>query len=175
MLTNRQREYINNLPKEIADKPVEIFHWEEKSLDIAQAIIDSIKSVEPELKVFLRGSTPLKISGQRDIDLTCNDSILSFDAHKEKLEPVLGKASKQNDSSVVWHFLKDGYEISFYMVDPTKSDQLERQTRMDNLFKNNPQLLTEYENLKVSLKGVTYQVYLEKKYEFFNRILGIKE
>ncbi|MBP6943096.1 MAG: hypothetical protein KBB55_03585 [Candidatus Buchananbacteria bacterium] len=173
MLTDREREYINNLPQEIAEKPVEIFQWEAKSLDIAQSVIDSVKFVDPGLTVFLRGSVPLKISGQKDIDLTCNDSVSSFDAHKAKLEPVFGKASKQNDSSVVWHFLQDGYEISFYIVDPEKSDQLARQTKLDSLFKSQPHLLKEYEDLKVSLAGVPYKVYLEDKFEFFNRIRGL--
>lgn len=174
MLTSRQKDYINNLPKEIAEKPVEIFPWENRGLDIAKSVIDSIKSSDSKLKVFLRGSVPLKIAGQRDIDLTCNDLASTFENHIEKLKKVLGVPSKQNDSSIVWHFFKDGYEISFYVVDPTKSDQLDRQTKMYSLFKNNHVLLSEYEKLKLSLNGVSYKTYTEEKYIFFNQILEVK-
>src|SRR3989344_4596754 len=174
MLSDRQKEYIKNLPKETAEKPVMIFPWDKKGLEIAQSVIDNIHSAEPDLEVFLRGSLPLKIAGQKDIDLTSIDSVSSFELHKLKLEEVLGTQSKINDNSLVWHFVKEGYEVSFYIVDPEKSAQLQRQTRMDDLFKNNPTLLAQYEQLKLSLNNKPYRFYLESKYEFFNKILAKK-
>ena len=174
MLSDRQKEYIKNLSKETAEKPVIIFPWDKKGLEIAQSVIDNIHSVEPDLEVFLRGSLPLKIAGQKDIDLISVDTISSFESHKLKLEKVSGKPNKINGSSIVWHFIKEDYEVGFYIVDPEKSDQLQRQTRMDDLLKNNPTLLTQYEQLKLSLNNKPYRFYLEKKYEFFNKILAKK-
>lgn len=174
MLSDRQKEYIKNLPKETAEKPVIIFPYEKRGLEIAQTVINDIHSVEPNLKAFLMGSLPLKIAGQRDIDITSNDSVSNFEIYKTKFKKELGMPSKINDSSIVWHFSKGGYEISFYIVDPEKSDQLQRQMQMNNLFENNPALLTQYEKLKLSLNGRPYRFYLEKKYEFFNEVLAKK-
>lgn len=174
MLSDRQKEYIKNLPKEVAEKPVTIFPYEERGLEIAQVVINDIHSVEPNLEVFLVGSLPLKIAGRRDIDITSNDSVSNFGIYKTKFKKVLGMPSKINDSSVVWHFNKEGYEVSFYIVDAEKSDQLQRQMQTNNLFKNNSTLLTQYEKLKLSLNDKPYRFYLEKKYEFFNEILAKK-
>lgn len=174
MLSDRQKEYIKNLPNEIAEKPVIIFPWEERGLEIAQAVIDDIHSVEPTLEVFLMGSLPLKIAGQRDIDITSNDFASNFEIHKMKFKKVLGMPSKINDSSIVWHFTRVNYEVSFYIIDPEKSDQLQRQKQMNDLFKKSPTLLAKYEQLKLSLNNSSYKFYLEKKYEFFNKVLAKK-
>jgi GrpB-like predicted nucleotidyltransferase (UPF0157 family) len=174
MLSDRQKEYIKNLPKEIADKTVSIFPYEERGLEIAKTVIDDIYSIEPNLEVFLVGSLPLKIAGQRDIDITSNNSVSNFEIYKTKFENILGIPNKINDSSIVWHFNKGDYEISFYIVDPTKSDQLQRQVQLNNWFKSNPRLLIEYEKLKLSLNGRPYKFYLERKCEFFNEILAKK-
>jgi len=122
MLTTRQKEYINNLSTEVASKPVVIYPWEENGLDVAESVIKDIHSIEPNLEVFLMGSTPLKIAGQKDIDMTSVDSASKFEFHKEKPGRIFGKPSVENESSIVWHFIKNGYEIGFYIVDSIKSD-----------------------------------------------------
>ena len=101
MLSDRQKEYIKSLPKETAEKPVMIFPWDERGLEIAQSVINDIHSVEPTLEVFLRGSLPLRIAGQKDIDITSLDVSSNFEIHKLNLEKVLGIPNKINDSSIV--------------------------------------------------------------------------
>lgn len=172
MLTKRQITYLANLPKEIGDKAVKIFPWDKHGIEVAQRVINDIKSVESTLEVFLRGSVPLKIAGQKDIDLTCCVLVSQIPYYQDKFNKFFNKNGKLNEDSVVWHFIIDGYEVGFYIIDPTKSDQMRRQNCMHNLFMNSPKLLLEYEQLKLSLNNVPYKHYLEKKFEFFNRLIG---
>jgi len=42
-----------------------------------------------------------------------------------------------------------------------------------NLLKTNANLLKEYEKIKEEAKDLTYKQYQTRKYEFYNRILGL--
>ena len=170
MLTDRQKDYLKKMPIEIAKKPVEIFTWNQRSLEIAADLTDKVKKADCNLEVFLVGSTPLKIAGEKDIDLTSSVSSSDFQKQTIKLEKIFGKPNKINESSVVWHIVVDNYNVGFYLVDPEKSDQLKRQLYMDNLFRKNLYLLKNYEQLKISLHGFSHLEYTKRKFEFFNKI-----
>ncbi|MDO8650484.1 MAG: hypothetical protein Q7K33_04245 [Candidatus Berkelbacteria bacterium] len=171
-LTPRQEEYLKSLPRNVARASVKIFEWNEHSLEVARLVIESIKAADRQLNVYLRGSVPLKIAGQKDIDLTSVDSATKFQIHISRLKSVLGKPEKINSSSVVWHFRRSGYEVSFYIVDSAQSDQLLRQDRIHHLLLNNPSLLEDYQRLKISMDGQPYHSYQKAKFEFFTHLLS---
>ena len=170
MLTPRQIKYLENIPKELADKPVQILSWKEQGLTTASVIIAEANIAAPDTTFHLVGSVPLRIAGLRDIDIVCAITQSSFTEYREKLSKIFGKPNKQNASSIVWHFERDGYEVSLYITDPELSDQLERQVREYELLKKNPKLLRTYERLKLALNGQPYRLYQEKKREFFNTL-----
>lgn len=172
MLLERQHNYIRDLPEEIAEKPVAIYPWEERGLLIANSIVADIKNADPSLEVFLGGSLPLKIAGQRDVDIVGVCPEAEFDFHRARLATIFGHPQKEDQASVVWHFIKDDYVIGVYLTNPIASDQFKRQSEMFDLFKKRPDLLKQYEDLKLASDGIPYKIYQQRKYEFFNAIIG---
>jgi len=59
-----------------------------------------------------------------------------------------------------------------WLTDPT-TETTKAQIQVFNMLKNNPELLKEYEKIKEDAKDLTYKEYQTRKYEFFNRIIGI--
>mgnify|MGYP001594269824 CR=1 FL=1 len=172
MLTEAQVNYLNKLSKEIADRSVQVYPWDKKGMDIADSIIREIKFVVPELEVIFIGSVPLKIAGQKDIDLSVLGLAQSFPEYQRKLGALFGQPDKLSKTAIGWHFLKDDYEVGVYLTDPVTS-KIKEQVDIFNLLRNNVELLREYENLKLSSNGLSYREYQIKKYMFFNRVLGI--
>lgn len=170
MLNDRQKRYLADLTEAKAKKKVRIFPWSPRSLEVAQLLQQQINAADSSLIVHLVGSVPLKIAGQKDIDLTCANTSENFIEHCKRLQTVIGEPKTINSDSIVWHFNRNGYEVSFYLTDPNKSDQLERQLRMDGIFRDDRELLINYEHLKISLDGLSYKKYIKRKFEFYNKI-----
>ena len=63
--------------------------------------------------------------------------------------------------------------MGIYLTDPITS-QVQEQIDVFNMLKNNPDLLKEYEQIKLTAAHLTYKQYQIQKYEFYNRILGIE-
>ena len=55
-----------------------------------------------------------------------------------------------------------------------KDQKQKEQIEIFEIFKNSPEILKEYEELKLSMNGKTYKEYQIAKYEFYNRVLGLE-
>jgi hypothetical protein len=170
MLTPNQERYLSKIPD---DQKMVVLPWDPHGLEIAQGVIDELKSILPDNEVIFIGSLPLKISGQKDIDLSVLSPSADFPLHQPKLEEKFGKPDKLGVTSIGWHFEREGWEVGIYLTDPVTS-QVQEQIDVFNMLKNNPELLKEYEQIKLDAKDLTYKQYQIKKYEFYNRILGIE-
>ncbi len=168
MLTQNQERYLAKLPD---NQTMTVVPWDPHGLDIAQEIIDTIKSALPHNEVIFIGSLPLKIAGQKDIDVSVFSPAADFSLYQPKLEEKFGKPDKLGMTSIAWHFQREGWDVGIYLTDPISS-QVQEQIDVFNLLKNNPDLLKEYEQIKLEAKGQSYKEYQRRKYEFYNRILG---
>ncbi len=168
MLTQNQINYLATIPD---DKKVVVKPFNPKGLDIADKIVADIKSVEPDLEVVHMGSLPLRISGQEDIDISVFCLTSEQPNHLDNFKKLLGEPLQYWKTSIVWGFLKDGFNVDIWLTDPTV-ENTKAQIKVFNLLKNNADLLKEYEKIKEVAKDLTYKEYQIKKYEFYNRILG---
>ena len=168
MLTPNQERYLSKIP---ADQRVFVYPWQSYGLEVAQHIINQIKSVLPNNEVVFIGSLPLKIAGQKDIDLSVLCTASEFPLCQPKLEKVFGQPDKLGVTSIGWHFQNEGWDVGIYLTDPVTS-QVQEQIDIFNLLKNNPRLLKEYEKIKLEAADKSYIEYQKRKYEFYNRILG---
>lgn len=75
--------------------------------------------------------------------------------------------------SIAWKFRKQGYDIEFYLTDPS-SVPMKRQIAVFYALKRNKNLLKEYEVLKEKFNGKSFKDYQKKKYEFYHKILDKK-
>lgn len=169
MLLPGQKDYLSKLPPERAMAKVSIKPWDPKVIPVAENIIKKIKEKIPDADVRFMGASALRISGQNDIDIYVFCSDEEKDIYNEKLKELFGEKVKEEK----WKFFEDGFEISVYINNPENQKQKE-QIEIFEIFKNNPQILKEYEELKLSMNGKTYREYQIAKYLFYNRVLGIE-
>ena len=113
------------------------------------------------------GASALWISGQNDVDIYIICPTLVKENYLLKLTLELGEQVRNK-----WQWYEDEIEVSVYLSDP-KDPKFQEQLEMFKIFKNNANVLKEYETLKESMSGKTYQEYQIAKYEFYNRVLGI--
>ena len=139
MLTEGQIKYLATIPN---DKKMTIKPFNPKGLDIANQIIESIKSVEPDLEVVLMGSLPLKILGQEDIDISVFCIQSEQLKHVDHFKRLFGKPKQQGKNSIGWEFEKEGFNVEVWLTDPT-SETMVGQIKVFNLLRNNPDLLKE--------------------------------
>ena len=169
MLTEGQIKYLAKVPD---DQKMVVKPFDPKGLEIAEQIISDIKAVEPNLEVMLLGSLPLKISGQEDIDISAFCIKSEQDKHIDSFKKLYGEPTRIGTNSIGWDFEKEGFSVSVWLTDPT-TETTKAQIQVFNMLKNNPELLKEYEKIKEDAKDLTYKEYQTRKYEFFNRIIGI--
>ena len=169
MLTKGQIKYLATISD---DQRMIVKPFNPVGLDIANQIISDIKSVEPDLEVMLLGSLPLKITGQEDIDISAFCIKSEQPKHIDNFRKVFGEPTSQGNNSIKWSFIKDGFSIDVWLTDPTVETTI-NQVRVFNLLKTNANLLKEYEKIKEEAKDLTYKQYQTRKYEFYNRILGL--
>ncbi|OGN13904.1 MAG: hypothetical protein A3J47_03445 [Candidatus Yanofskybacteria bacterium RIFCSPHIGHO2_02_FULL_43_22] len=171
MLTEGQIKYLATIPD---DQKMVVKPFNPKGLDVANRIISDIKAVEPYLEVVCLGSLPLKIAGQEDIDISAFCIKSEQPKHFDNFKKLFGEPTRKGTNSTGWDFQKDGFGVSVWLTDPTVETTI-NQVKVFNLLKNNPDLLKEYEKIKEEAKDLTYKEYQVRKYEFYNRILGLNK
>ena len=169
MLTEGQIKYLATIPD---DQRMTVKPFNPKGLELVDRIIADIKSAEPDLEVVCLGSLPLKIAGQEDIDISVFCIKEEQPKHLDNFKKLFGEPTRKGTNSIGWDFQKEGFSVSVWLPDPTV-ETTRAQVKVFNMLKNNPELLKEYEEIKLSAKGLTYKEYQIRKYEFYNKILGL--
>src|SRR3989344_6206530 len=155
MLTDGQNKYLATIPD---DKKMVIKPFNPKGLKIANQIISAIKSIEPHLDVLLLGSLPLKISGQEDIDISVFCIKSEQLKYLDNFKMLFGEPTRNGTNSIGWDFQQEGFSVSVWLTDPTV-ETTKRQVQVFNLLKNDPNLLKEYEEIKLASKDLSYKQY----------------
>lgn len=170
MLTERQEKYLQTISK---DKIAEIKPWNPRVKSAAFKLMDKIKSVVPALDVFYSGASALEIAGQNDIDITIKCPVDDFGKYLPDLKLILGEPNKIGKEDIRWEPIYiESYEAEIHMTDPN-SPALQEHIRIFELLKDNNALRLEYERLKQKCNGVSYREYQKRKYEFYNKTLGL--
>ncbi len=170
MLTEAQKKYLETLP---TGKIVHIKPWDPKAREVAYRLIQAIKNSDSEVDVIYIGASALGVAGMNDIDFTITSPVYDFHKHIDKLTPVLGPPQKIGKENVRWEGIGyDGYIVDVHMTDPS-NPFLQEHMKLFELLKSNPALLKEYSELKEQCDGLDYKEYQTRKYEFYNRVLGI--
>ena len=167
MLTDGQKNYLSKLSPEQASRIVVIKPYDPQLSVIADAVITKIKKQIPDADIRYMGASALGISGQNDVDIyvICPKSLK--EEYLGGLAPLFGEQIKNK-----WHWFDGCYEVSVYLSDP-EDHKFKEQLDIFSLFKTDPEVLREYEQLKTSMNGKTYKEYQIGKYEFYNRVLKI--
>ena len=168
MLTEGEAKYLETVPD---DQMVEVKPFDPRGLEVAEKIIAEIKELEPDLDIKLIGSLPLRIAGQEDIDISAYCIKSEQPKHVESFKKLFGEPTRQTGNSIAWDFERDGFSASVWLTDPTV-ETTKVQLEVFNILKSNPELLKEYERIKIEAKDLPYKEYQRRKYEFYHRILG---
>lgn len=168
MLTSGQKNYLSKLPKERMESIITVLPYNPKTETISEKVIKQIKETIPEVDVRYMGASALKISGQNDVDIYV---ITPKEIKENYLSKLIPQFSEQVKNKWQWH--DDGIEVSVYLSDP-EDFKFKEQLEIFEIFKVKSEITKEYETLKESMNGRTYGEYQTAKYEFYNRVLGIK-
>lgn len=150
-------------------KSVAITPYNNKIKKEAMTIINEVKKYKPMPKIHFVGSASLGIAGQPDIDLMAEASYKDFDKYFSNMKFVLGEPSKIKKKIIEWNYYRNGYHVTFSLIDPSTPHFKERML-IHYALKTNKRLLKKYEKLKNSLQGVNERTYTIKQIEFFNNI-----
>jgi GrpB-like predicted nucleotidyltransferase (UPF0157 family) len=137
---------------------------------VATEMIETLKSVMPNLPIHWGGASALGIAGQNDIDI----NILSAPEEYENYIPVIVKIygePTRKGTSVTWNFVKDGYDVDLHLGDKN-SPRLQEQLKVFEILSQNKELRDEYERIKLPYGPIDYKEYMRKKYAFFNEVVG---
>lgn len=168
MLSKDEIDYIKGIP---ANKVVRIFAYDPNSSKTAQDIINSIKDIYPLLEIQYMGASALNISGQNDLDIYAFSEHEKFINYLPGLIKLFGEPLHKHETFIEWDIERNGFNIQFYLTQKD-SPTMQKQIKVFEILKNNPDLLKEYEELKESLNGRSFKEYQEKKYEFYHKILN---
>jgi hypothetical protein len=167
MLTPNQEKYLLTIPE---DKIAKIVPYDPRSEKVAEEIIKSVNSVDPNLEIWYLGASALKIAGQNDLDIYICAYPENFHKHLSGLKEVFGEPINEG-RFIEWNFNREGFEVDLNLTDCAEESNQE-QKRIFDILSSNKDLLNEYEALKLESNGKPFRDYQRKKYEFYNRVLS---
>lgn len=171
MLTPNQIGYLKTVPE---DKIANVVAFDPAVQTTAKEIMVEIESALPNAKIYYIGSSKLGIAGENDIDLTVLGEA-DFDHCLEVLKQHYGEPGhvSSKKSYVKWEFERHGFPVELHLsafMDANFQEQVDTQ----KILEQSEDLRLEYEKLKLECNGMPWREYLKRKYEFWNRILGIE-
>jgi len=173
MIKESQEKYLSTLPdgKIIVVKP-----FNPKVQEVARNIINKIQEVIPNPSIHFGGAAALGIAGQNDIDISIMYELAEYEMYLSAIEKLFGSPSRIGTSpknkSVKWEFRREDFDVELYMT-LTGSPAFQEQVKVFDLLSLSKELCYEYEQTKLPYGPIDFKVYMRKKYEFFNKILGI--
>ncbi len=170
MLTQNQIDYLKTVPK---DRITHIVDFDPKTQTTAQGIMREIQTALPSVKIYYIGSSALGIAGENDLDITVIAES-DFDNSFKILKKYYGIPQHENLETkyVTWEFVRNNFPVELHLGASITPD-LQEQFDTQKILENNKDLRLEYEKIKRECDGLPWIEYLTRKYEFWNRILGI--
>lgn len=172
MLTPNQEGYLKTVPE---DKIAHVVAFDPAVRTTGDEIVSELQELLPQAKVYYIGSSKLGIAGENDIDITvlAEDNFANY---LETLEQHYGKPNvkKVEDKKYVkWEFERNGFSVELHLSDFMDAN-FQEHVDTQEILENDESLRLEYEQIKLGCDGLSWREYLKRKYEFWNRILGIK-
>lgn len=167
MLTAEEEKYLTTIPE---TKLASVVSFNNKVKGVSNGLIESVHAIFPDAEILFMGASALGIAGQNDIDLYLLALPTDFAKYQAGIIGLFGQPSHIANSFVEWDFIKESFDVEFYISDPTTSS-MQRQIRVFDILKSNPKLCKEYEEIKLAYNGKSFRDYQRAKYQFYNRIL----
>ncbi|MBX4187451.1 MAG: GrpB family protein [Candidatus Doudnabacteria bacterium] len=172
MLTEVEKNFLDNLDYKSSNRAVRIYPWDARSLDVGQEIVAEIQQMAPNLEILFGGSAPLRIAGEKDIDISVYCPKPEQAKYVPKLETLFGKPASEGESHTGWVFEREGFHVTVYLTD-LASPNTKVQKELFELLQSHPELAKEYEQIKLEQNGKSYKEYQIAKYEFYHKVLGL--
>jgi GrpB-like predicted nucleotidyltransferase (UPF0157 family) len=171
MLKQDQEDYLKTVPE---GKFARVVAFDPATQTTAQEITSEITTELPAAKVLYIGSSKLGIAGENDIDMTVLAGN-AFDHYLHVFNQRYDDPVHMNlkNKYVKWEFIRNGFPVELHLGDFMNA-ALQEQINTQEILENNNDLRLEYEQIKLQANGLPWKEYLRIKYEFWNRILGIK-
>ena len=172
MLNSIQENYLKNLSYDKSKKVVHIYPWNPGLRKTAHELMLEIQKLLPGARLFFLGSAALEIPGMNDIDISIV-SAGTFDDDRKKLSDLYGGSTDSHGRRYsLWEFERGGFPVELSLNNDI-ARQLQEQIDTCEILKQNPDSLKEYEQIKLGSEGLPFREYMRRKYEFFNRVLGL--
>ncbi len=169
MLTQKQKDYLETIPD---NKVTRIMPFNPNTQETGYKIVSEIESAS-SLKIAYFGSSKLGIAGENDIDLNIFIDGSDFKVASATLIKILGEPSKHLEEQWIrWDFINNNFPVQISLMSNTSTFAV-RSRIIQETFENNKELLKEYELMKLQANGLPYKEYVKRKFEFFNKILGL--
>jgi len=155
------------------DDRIEIRPYDLHAPEIFAKIEKRIRSgFEENIKIELRGSTRLGISGQGELDIYIPVAPESFNRMLERLEKILGAPGSVYPERRA-RFVEDseGMKAEIFLINE-KSDDWTRCLKFENYLETHPEALTAYEKTKKDGNGLSTREYYRRKNEFMNEVFA---
>lgn len=151
---------------------VEIFPYDEQAgekFERVKRLLISILGVEQE--IVHKGSTSLKISGQKEIDIYIPVTSAQFNSILTPLEQVFGESRSHYPLERVCYVATiDGTKVEIFVINSESKGWLDS-VQFEKYLLEHPEELEKYRILKEESAGLSTQAYYRKKIEFINDIL----
>lgn len=147
--------------------------WDPRTKVVARRLIKKIKAANSDVEVYYTGASALKLPGENDLDFTILCPKEDFSKHLPKLESMLGKPQKVGKENIRWEGIEiEGFPADIYLTDDS-SGAFKEHLQLFKLLKNNRKLWEEYKIFKEQTSGLPYREYQRRKYELYNKVLGL--
>ena len=170
MLTSEQEKWINHLPD---DNAVEIRPYDFRAREIFFRLAKQMRSeIEENIKIELRGSTKLGISGQGELDIYVPVPPESFKLMLGRMEKVLGAPGSVYPGRRA-RFVRytEGTKAEIFLINE-ESDDWTGCLKFENYLETHPEALATYEKMKLGGDGLSTREYYRRKNEFINDIFA---
>ncbi len=169
MVTPEQEQWLRHLNN---SNSVKIFPYDEQAgekFERIKSLLSSILGVEQ--KIVHKGSTSLKISGQKEIDIYIPVTLARFNSILTPLEQVFGEPRSHYPLERVCYVATiDGTKVEIFVINSESKGWLDS-VQFEKYLLEHPEELEKYRILKEESIGLSTRAYYRKKIEFINSIL----
>lgn len=169
MLSSEQKKWLSKLSD---IKTISVIPYNPKNRLVFNKIKKDLIDNIGDIRVSLRGSTFLGISGQGEVDLYIPVAKKDFNIYLKKLINYLGDPGSIYDLRRV-RFVKyiDNIKIEIFLINKNSRDWING-CKFENFLKHSTKYLDEYERIKKKYDGFSVRQYYTAKIKFINKILN---
>ncbi|OGM25940.1 hypothetical protein A2627_02330 [Candidatus Woesebacteria bacterium RIFCSPHIGHO2_01_FULL_39_28] len=164
------KDYLYSF-SEPSDVKVTIEPFDPRLKAIGEEWLRKINLEIPGLKIFFVGSVALGVPGQRDIDFIAECNQADLQKYANQLKKIFGIPRNETPQFVEWNSERKDYKIEFFLSIP--------QSRIYKGYKDiffaldsNKKFLDEYNDLKLSVDGMSLRNYERARKKFFNKVIN---